>query len=286
MRPCTGFFLAIWLFLGCGWAGAQPPRPPQDPAGLSSQLSPEDILNLHCLRQAYPGAIGELRQGQGGSLMLEVRGTDVPYQAEAAAPAWQVDIRQSMASAYPLEPGRPPTPPGRAPGRERCLALLGALYGQERGQVEAGLRRADFLGQTVTMRGEAAGPLEAVAASLASRRALLGKWLRSDGGYMWRRIAGEQRLSPHAFGIAIDLSASRAPYWRWSAQRPHPLQRDYPGEIVEAFESQGFIWGGKWHEYDIMHFEYRPELICKARLLESGESGIREAGAGDSEPGP
>ena len=48
---------------------------------------------------------------------------------------------------------------------------------------------------------------------------------------------------------------------------PHPLQKTYPAAIVKAFEDEGFIWGGKWHEYDLMHFEYRPELICKARIL-------------------
>ena len=37
---------------------------------------------------------------------------------------------------------------------------------------------------------------------------------------------------------------------------------------MAAFENEGFIWGGKWHEYDLMHFEYRPEIICKARVLQ------------------
>ena len=31
--------------------------------------------------------------------------------------------------------------------------------------------------------------------------------LKSDGGFLWRRVAGEQRLSPHAYGVALDLSA-------------------------------------------------------------------------------
>ena len=33
-----------------------------------------------------------------------------------------------------------------------------------------------------------------------------------------------------------------------------------PQEIVDAFEAEGFIWGGRWAHYDTMHFEYRPEL--------------------------
>jgi hypothetical protein len=35
-----------------------------------------------------------------------------------------------------------------------------------------------------------------------------------------------------------------------------------PFEVVEPFEAEGFIWGGKWYHYDTMHFEYRPELFA------------------------
>ena len=35
----------------------------------------------------------------------------------------------------------------------------------------------------------------------------------------------------------------------------------YPQAIVDAFEAEGFIWGGRWYHYDTMHFEYRPELL-------------------------
>ncbi len=44
------------------------------------------------------------------------------------------------------------------------------------------------------------------------------------------------------------------------------LRDKYPKEIVEVFEKHGFIWGGKWSHYDLMHFEYRPELLQKWRL--------------------
>ena len=38
--------------------------------------------------------------------------------------------------------------------------------------------------------------------------------------------------------------------------------------LVEIMERHGFIWGGKWHHFDGMHFEYRPELILYSRLVE------------------
>ena len=33
------------------------------------------------------------------------------------------------------------------------------------------------------------------------------------------------------------------------------------GPHVDAFEAEGFIWGGRWYHFDTMHFEYRPELL-------------------------
>jgi len=30
---------------------------------------------------------------------------------------------------------------------------------------------------------------------------------------------------------------------------------------VQLFESERFIWGGRWYHFDTMHFEYRPEFF-------------------------
>jgi hypothetical protein len=88
--------------------------------------------------------------------------------------------------------------------------------------------------------------------------------LRPIGGTLqWRRIARSRQLSAHAFGIAIDLNVALGHYWRW--QRPKlPLKwkNRVPQAIVDAFEAEGFIWGGRWQHYDTMHFEYRPELFA------------------------
>ena len=102
----------------------------------------------------------------------------------------------------------------------------------------------------------------------------LSSWIRHLGGtYTWRKIAGEARLSPHSFGMASDLNPNKGPYWRWSGGSSHPDQATYPRAIVELFEQNGFIWGGKWREYDLMLFEYRPEIICQAKRLASDGGG-------------
>jgi hypothetical protein len=82
------------------------------------------------------------------------------------------------------------------------------------------------------------------------------------GTYNCRTVADTGQPSPHGYGIAIDLNSALSDYWYW---RPHGGAIRYrnrmPEEIVAIFEKHGFIWGGKWHHFDTMHFEFRPELL-------------------------
>lgn len=271
-------------------------------AGLEG-LSAEDRLNLRCLRAAYPqiravehGPDGIWLRLDGERRVLYATAAELAARPYAAAtlpdradglarrldPArMDVSLRASMHLPYLPDPERPATPAGYAPGRWRSYAFLQALYGADAATVRKGLERTSFQGRTVRMHAAATRALAAVEARLRDvtrRRPELKVWLVSAGGFLWRPIAGERRLSPHSFGIAIDLSPQRAPYWRWSRQERHPLQQAYDSEIVRAFEAEGFIWGGKWHEYDLMHFEYRPEIIAKARLLQRLEAAGEVAG--------
>ena len=88
----------------------------------------------------------------------------------------------------------------------------------------------------------------------------------------WRNIASSENRSFHSYGIAIDIlprvTRGQEVYWLWTSQyNPEwwnvPYSRRYhpPDEVIRAFESFGFIWGGKWLTYDTMHFEYRPEVL-------------------------
>jgi hypothetical protein len=61
-------------------------------------------------------------------------------------------------------------------------------------------------------------------------------------------------------------------YWRWAMSQEQewyslPYERRWmvPRPIVQAFEKEGFIWGGKWFYFDTIHFEYRPEILILAR---------------------
>ncbi|WP_240488652.1 M15 family metallopeptidase [Labilithrix luteola] len=52
-------------------------------------------------------------------------------------------------------------------------------------------------------------------------------------------------------------------YWEWEKKPDGSFtwKNSIPQAIVDAFESERFIWGGRWAHFDTMHFEYRPELF-------------------------
>ena len=89
-----------------------------------------------------------------------------------------------------------------------------------------------------------------------------------SGTFNYRLISGTNRLSPHSFGIAIDLKSDKKDYWKWSSKENGEKRiNEYPEELVKVFEENNFIWGGKWGYFDILHFEYRPEIILKAKFF-------------------
>ena len=171
-------------------------------------------------------------------------------------------------------------PPGRYEG------LLADLYrAATRGQTEAGIVTVRLMGFEVRVHRQIAEPLEAVNRDLQEliqtdpgvQRFVAG--LRGLAGYNWREIAGTRSRSYHSYGIAIDLApksfGGKHTYWRWAWPQteefyaiPYEQRWMVPQKIVEVFEEQGFVWGGKWFFFDTMHFEYRPEILVLARAAE------------------
>ncbi|MDR0720364.1 MAG: M15 family metallopeptidase [Treponema sp.] len=101
--------------------------------------------------------------------------------------------------------------------------------------------------------------------------------LKSIDGWNWRNIAETSSRSFHSYGAAIDFLPKSLggleTYWQWTAQHnpawwtvPYSRRFHPPKEVIEAFESCGFIWGGKWRTFDTMHFEYRPEILIFSKI--------------------
>ncbi|HPK60859.1 MAG TPA: M15 family metallopeptidase [Spirochaetota bacterium] len=99
------------------------------------------------------------------------------------------------------------------------------------------------------------------------------KNLRSVSSYSRREVAYQKRPSLHSWAIAIDISPrtyGKELYWYWTSKFrdywwtiPEEDKARFPQKIIEIFEKHGFCWGGKWKRYDLMHFEYRPEIFFR-----------------------
>ncbi|MFQ6608787.1 MAG: M15 family metallopeptidase [Fidelibacterota bacterium] len=91
-----------------------------------------------------------------------------------------------------------------------------------------------------------------------------------------RKISGSNNVSYHFYGLALDLVPNsyegKQVNWKWSSvyfKEWHliPLAKRWspPQKVIDAFEHNGFVWGGKWSHFDTIHFEYVPEIIGLAR---------------------
>lgn len=274
------------------------------PAPGRGLLSPAELpamaaLDLAALRAAYPGAIlGMSRRPSGGLDLVLAHGERLTYDDGRARTPEQAleepDVRAMLAQAYPLGAPTRKTAnprPGFDPGRSRVEPLLKALYGADEDAVRAVCRPVVLDGRRVLMNrrfgaAEALGRVWRRLAPCAARPAWRQVLSPLGGGFCWREIAATDRLSAHSFGIAVDLNPA-LPYWL-TCRRPEAAPARvlaFPRGVVAAFEAEGFIWGGKWAAFDLMHFEYRPELVLKARHLRGdirlpGAPFGRELGAG------
>lgn len=223
---------------------------------------------LRCLTRHYVGEVA-WREAEGWGLELPDGGF-VPWRTpddDEAAPG----LSGLFETPYVTGPITPVDtsdagPDVEEPGRAQLVELYRATYGASRKEVSRRLAKVRFFGLRYPFHERAAAALQRVVARLeplvAADRSL-APFVRNIGGtWSWRRIAGSASLSAHAWGIAIDLNVERGHYWRWKRRREPLVWRNrYPQAIVDAFEAEGFVWGGRWQHFDTMHFEYRPELF-------------------------
>lgn len=152
-----------------------------------------------------------------------------------------------------------------------------------RGKLESHIKGISFLGFRVNVHERIVQPLKKIetkineAAKTDKEVADFVKSISKNEAYYWRVIANTNRKSFHSLGIAIDIRPKsykgKEVYWSWTKDKDPdgwmvtPLKNRWmpPQAVIDIFEDQGFIWGGKWIIFDNMHFEYHPELILNAR---------------------
>ena len=254
-------------------------------------------LHVHALRIAYPERVEQITLRE-GEWVLRVGGSDFRWAAGRLLPAadaatpeqftpfrFYEDYRAGPPTLFPVAAEleallRERTDQEAADAPPRHPGFSDALYGAaDRRTAERMMARVDFLDRTVWVHTLLVEPLDRVEAEVlhaASRDGEVARFvaeLRVVAGFTWRPIAGTQSRSYHSYGTAVDLVPRdyrrQFAYWRWAADAGLDEWWDValedrwlvPQAVVDAFERQGFVWGGKWLFFDNVHFEYRPEVF-------------------------
>jgi len=167
-----------------------------------------------------------------------------------------------------------------------ATSFFEAIYDTStRKDVERHITKTMFLGKQVSVHEEIVELLarveEQILAAAQTDDAVKAfmESISSIEGYSWRQIRDTNGISFHSMGLAIDLLPRRWQnkiiYWNWEKNKGNedwmliPLSERWmpPKRVIDIFEKEGFIWGGKWTVWDNMHFEYRPELILGRELV-------------------
>ncbi len=171
----------------------------------------------------------------------------------------------------------------RRKGAGTPMFFFDALYeSHTKSSLEQHIEQITFLGRPLRVHHRLKEPLKRVEARINAAsetdptlKPFIAEINQLDA-YYWRLIAGTNRKSFHSLGIAVDILPKdlrgKAIYWSWTKDKNPdwmltPLADRWmpPQPVIDIFEDEGFIWGGKWGIWDNMHFEYRPELILAAK---------------------
>jgi len=242
---------------------ATSPSSPQTP---SMPIAPP---GLTCLAKHFVGNV--VQRGAGWALSLP-DGTDLAWE-DGTKKTFDTkmetpDLEDTLSIPYAKGPIAAVDEVNLDPGRIRNDALFKATFGATSSAVQAALVDVDFVGQAVKFNPRAATALGKVSTklkALVAQTPSLSAYLTGElgGTFAWRPIANTTRMSVHSYGAAIDVVVAKSNYWEWEKGTNGELtwKNQIPQAIVDAFESEGFAWGGRWYHYDTMHFEYRPELF-------------------------
>ena len=228
---------------------------------------------------SYPEMVRGVERDRDGNVYLIMKdGRKVLYDDRVKKlqddKFYNSDLEDTLSEIYPLNSIEQVMSNNRDPGRFRCYSFLNALYGENKGEIDKNIHTiVTACGNVTFNKANNASEnlrlaLNEVGELIKSNEELRSFVVPLSGGYNYRFIKDTQMLSPHGYGIAIDLNKNDADYWKWATKEQGSKRiKEYPTALVKIFEKYGFVWGGKWAHFDILHFEYRPEIILKAKYF-------------------
>ena len=257
------------------------PEPTPEPTPTKKPFDPEESevkRDLLVLMLAYPEHIAGFEFEEQSLYVLLSSGTKLLYDDKQEKTLEEKmndpDLQDSLEMRYPLEDLSVLLEDDFDPGRVRPYTLFDDVYGKDEESVKENLAVVN-IGPNEYQFNQNNGALQAIVQVFeeidklcSENEELADSVYPTYGTFNYRFIAGTQLKCMHSYALAIDLNAPKNPYWRTASRQEGQARIEtFPTQIVHAFEDNGFIWGGKWAHFDIMHFEYRPEIIFKARYF-------------------
>jgi hypothetical protein len=200
------------------------------------------------------------------------------YNYLAELPAWKAPSAEEAERYKTMAANR-----SRNPIKRSTLFFDTLWQARTREEAEKRIKPLKFLGFSVKVHEDIHGKLALVEKQILAAAKLdpqVRAWV--DGinileGWNWRPVIDTQVRSFHAYGVAVDILpkslGGKETYWIWASRSkpewwniPYSDRFHPPAAVIKAFESHGFIWGGKWLFFDTMHFEYRPEILLLSGL--------------------
>lgn len=270
------FLLSLLVSLGnISIASAKNVLTKQESNYIYTTTIKQDIL---CLMIAYPEYITNIEVNNGYVYLNMKSGKKLCYDDKKVKNIEEKyvnpDLQDTLNQIYPLSPIKNIMEVNYDPGRYRCYGLLSEVYGTSKQVIEKNLTNVNIIYNNYQFNNSnnASASLQKVMEELKPQlktdQNLRKCLLPCSGTFNYRVISGTNRLSPHSYGIAIDLASDKRDYWKWASKESGEKRLvSYSNELVKVFENNNFVWGGKWSHFDILHFEYRPEIILKARYF-------------------
>jgi hypothetical protein len=275
MKKISCIMLALAILLTSCSVKPIPEEPKPDPETQYSVTLKRDVL---IMMLAYPEFIIGVELKESKPYLIMKSGLNILYDDKAIKTPEEkfanADIEDMLSQIYPLSDAVGIMDKDFDPGRYRNYAFFNAVYGNTKEKTYANTVKVAYGTQSIRFTKINHADLAFKAAAdrvfdlAKSDDHLLAYLSPSSGTYNYRVISGTQILSMHSYGIALDMHYHAQDYWQWAdPKKAEERIINYPTSIVRAYEDNLFIWGGKWNHFDTVHYEYRPEIILKARYF-------------------
>jgi hypothetical protein len=267
-------------------------------AGIPAPEQPQDSRAeqvMRALARAYPNRIGEPEQ-RDGDWAVPVMG-EWFYYAQGRILPEELKDKALEYDPQPFYNYIPELPPWKDPGPDeierfrnsaqrrrenppkRSQDFYDVLWqAHDREEAYERLKTIRFFNRNILVHYTIMEELALVEARIlrdSQTDSQVRDWIRNIdtiSSWNWRSIADARSKSFHSYGAAVDIQPvprrGMETYWLWTAEKnpqwwavPYARRHHPPDKVIKAFETYGFIWGGKWLFYDTMHFEYRPEIL-------------------------